>query len=224
MEGIRTIGPPIHASHSNLYRNPVYAGCEQAERSGGSFGLSIVDSVQQSLEVTDVPVPEFVFAHVKNVNGDLNIDLGDGLRGNRHRAEGSVYVVPAMTEAHYQVTKGGTLTTLGIPAVETERLLDDVGLTAQAFGAFHGVLRPRPDAARLIDEMWCASERVGPDREPVARWPDDAVPGGDGRGAGTVARRGRVARGRARASGAGVRRGPPRRAVDGGGAGRRWQR
>ncbi len=146
----------------DLYRNSAYAEFDQEHRAGGSFGVSMFDVEQSAIDLVDPPLPEYVFTQGLTANFDVLIDMGDGVRENRIASLDTFGVVPPMTETRFRVAGPHCLRTLAIPAGTMSRLFEESGLDADAFSAFYATTRPHERAARLLDEMWRASERVGP--------------------------------------------------------------
>ena len=147
------------ASFAELYARGDYAGFPQEHRAGGSFGLNLLDVRQDAIETTDPAVPDVVFASVLKAEGPGDLHFGDGWR-RVQRPQGTVHVVPAYLDVGLR-TPALHLRGVSLPHATLASRLDEVGLSTAALDAVAGDLAPRPEAARLIDLAWGASERGG---------------------------------------------------------------
>ena len=107
-------------------------------------------------------MPDWVFIHERTRSREVAIDLGDGARLNRRCPADTLTVVPPHTETRFQVSDPHVILAAAIPDARLRPLLDEAGLSAGAFGPFHGMMRPAPAAARVMDALWQTSERLGP--------------------------------------------------------------
>ncbi len=155
--------PTTYDRFADFYlSSSAHARFEPQLRCGGSFDVSMIDVEQTAIDVVDAPVPEIVFIGAWTNDIDVSVDLGEGWRHNRAVSANALTAIPPSTEARFRVSDAHRITTLAIPEPVLRRLLDDVGLDAGAFSRFYGALHHRPDATRLLGEIWRASERCGP--------------------------------------------------------------
>ncbi len=141
--------PPTFDGYADFYRNSAYAEFEQEHRSGGSFGLSMIDVEQPAIDLVDAAVPEFVFLRCLTADLDALIDMGDRARHNRVVAPNTINVVPPFTETRFQVSGAHRLQVLTIPVGTMSRMTDETGLDSDAFASFYATPRQHERAARL---------------------------------------------------------------------------
>ena len=162
-------GRPRHAapgrrfdSHAEFYQGSAYAAFPQQHRVGGSLGLTLMEAHQEPIDLVDAAVPDWVFIHERTRSREVAIDLGDGARLNRRNPANTLTVVPPHTEARFQVSDPHVILAAAIPDARLRPLLDEAGLKATAFGPLHGMMRPAPAAARVMDALWRTTEGPGP--------------------------------------------------------------
>ena len=150
-------GPASFAEH---YQTGEYAAFDQEHRRGGTFGLTMVDVVQDAGEFTDPGMPEFAIAAGRNDAVPSEYDFGDGWRTNVGR-KGWVDIQPANTECRFRLPD----VELRAVTIGEQAFIEQLGESSLMPNALNGVsgrMRHLPHAARLIDQMWHAAAAPGP--------------------------------------------------------------
>lgn len=152
----------MFSRHSEFYKNSAYSAFDQEHRGGGSFGMSMIEVEQDPIDMIDPPIPEFVFIGVRTPAREVSLDYGDGLNHCLNVPADSFVVVPARIESRHRVIDSHSLTMATLPIEQVDHVLDEAGLTQDAFAAFYAQLTPAPTAVRLLDVMWRVTERSDP--------------------------------------------------------------
>lgn len=135
-----------------FYQTSDYAEFDQTLRSGGSFGLSLLDVRQDALEAVDPAIPEVPFVAGVAGGGSAEIDFGDGWK--RHDLEpGFVDIQPPNQSCGFRIP-ALHLKIVFAPHERLKALLDEYNLTIEVLGAFSGQFRHSRTASGLIDAMW----------------------------------------------------------------------
>lgn len=141
--------------HTTFYQQSSYGRFAHEARAGGSFGLTLLETRQDPIDMLDAAVPEVVFIRERDSAGPVGIDIGDGLGITPAQGSDVVSVVPADTEARFVVDHSHELTIAALPAPAIAQHLDEHELEpAAAFGHLYAKPSTAPRLAALLDAMW----------------------------------------------------------------------
>ena len=149
-------------SYAEFYRNSAYARFDQEHRSGGTFGVQLLQATQDPFDLVDAPVPEMVFAWERNGGGRTIVDIGDGAQAVEHNPQDTFYITPAHTTAHCDVTYATDIVAAAIPEDKVVLLLEEHGLSLGALGQFYGRVQPAPRAIKALEKLWLCANALGP--------------------------------------------------------------
>lgn len=136
-----------------------YAHFPQEHRSGGTFGLTLVDVQQGAGEFVDPPMQEIVFASGRHDADLIELNFGDGWSSHAAPA-GWVDIQPARTECAFRLSDLH-LRSAVVDDTALEARLDELDLNPSVLTSVTGEMRHLPRAASWIDRMWDASEQGG---------------------------------------------------------------
>jgi|GEM_PF-1824952 len=148
-------------SHADFYQNSAYAAFDQEHRSGGSFGLQLMQVTQDPFDLIDSPLPDAVFAQTHNDIDEVLFDLGDGVRSGPG-GKGSITYYPAQTEARTRVDKPHVLTVLAFEHNKLQNLMTSSECEMSVFEPLAARMTNHAYAAQLMDRMWQAVSKTGP--------------------------------------------------------------
>ncbi len=144
----------------DYYRQGPYRDFAQEHRSGGTFGVRIVQIEQQAIESVDPPFPEFGFASTLQPVASFETNFGDGWK--EHRAPRRfVDIAPPMTECAFR-TPALTLRCATVERTAVADLLDRHGLATESLSGVVETCRHLPRAIQAHDAMWAAANRTDP--------------------------------------------------------------
>ncbi len=147
-------------THFDHYSRGPYRDFAQEYRSGGTFGIEIVQIEQQAIESVDPPFPQIGFASLVKPAGPFETNFGDGWK--RHDTPGRfIDVAPPMTECAFR-TPALTLRCALISQATMDDLLKQHDLDIGALSGVTETCRQIPRAIAAHDEMWKAANRTGP--------------------------------------------------------------
>lgn len=153
--------PGEFGSFSDHYQNEVSPYQKQSFelRTGGSFGVNIIDVTQAAVEATDPGMREYAIVAGVSGHGYGEIDFGDGWR-KRQFTSGWVDLQPANQECHFRVPDL-RLRCLFIEKLKLDYLLDEAGASSSTLNSVSGEFKNLPNSFNLMTKIWNVSDRLG---------------------------------------------------------------
>ena len=158
------------ANHAEFYRESAYSKFEQEHRAGGSMDMTMIDVVQEPIDMIDSPVPDYVFCSGRTEHPAelwrLELDYGDGSMRYDSAHPGLLSLVPSNVSGHFRVDHNHRVRMVILPASTVDTLLAEHGLAGSVFARFFtqaAVAANEPGVdpiLRTIDAIWQAARPV----------------------------------------------------------------
>ncbi|KIT18230.1 AraC family transcriptional regulator [Jannaschia aquimarina] len=152
-----TTAPQSFLDH---YRHGPYRDFAQEHRTGGTFGIGMLEARQDPIETVDPAIPQVSFVTTVVRSDPFEADFGDGWA--RHVPSGRIIdVQPADTDCGLRLPHIHLRAAHLSPKTWRDLMLAH-RLPADGLAAVSGQFRAMPRAIAAMDAMWAASERVDP--------------------------------------------------------------
>lgn len=143
------------------YAASEYAEFEQEHRTGGSFGVQMLQVKQDGHELTDPAVNVLSFVGVKKAANGASFDFGDGWVHHHVTPDGTVDLQPAYTECQFRISGAHELLIASLPMAFVEDQLDRAGLRGDPYESVYGRMVGRGGQFAYLDAMWTAIAEGG---------------------------------------------------------------
>lgn len=148
------------ASMVALYRHGAYRDFAQEHRSGGTFGLTLVEADQKAVETVDPAVPEVTFFSSAGSSQRRETNFGDGWR--EHLTTHPFFdVLPSSTDCHYRLPDLRVRFAVA-PVAPLRTALDGHGLDEETLYSVTERSLALPRAIAALDAMWTIAGRDDP--------------------------------------------------------------
>ena len=151
---------PQFASVAEFYRTSPYAAFEQEHRTGGSFGVTMMEVQQGEIEIIDPPTAAVSIVSCFGGGGRAEFDFGSGWVA-RDLKPGFVDLQPAYQACGLRVPRLD-LRNIYVPEKRLLALLDEAGPSIPTLDCVTGEMRRLPRAHKVIEVMWRALATDGP--------------------------------------------------------------
>lgn len=138
-----------------------YRRFDREIRAGGSFGLTMLQSEQEPIDVVHPPLDEYIVTLGTSPGTHFSIDIGEGLWSCERYPVDTINILPPETGSHYVVEAPHSVINCGLPANRLQDMLERSSMSPEFLTRRAGKAFLNPAAAQLIQTMWRGAAQFG---------------------------------------------------------------
>lgn len=149
-------------SFAEFYKNSGYADFQQEHRSGGSFGVEMLEVDQGAHEFIDPPFSVLSIVGLVKTRGKAEVDFGDGWTKPFEILPNHYGPQPSHQECKFRIQAAHTVLVATVPADAVNRQLRNVGISEDPFRSLYTRFSSDPSGLGHLRGMWNAMKIGGP--------------------------------------------------------------
>jgi AraC-like DNA-binding protein len=134
----------------------------QEHRTGGSFGIQMMQVDQDAAEFFDPPFSDFGITGIVSKSVRAEIDFGNGWTQSQTFHGGFVGPQPVNQECGFRIRDAHSLIVAAASGQIVAQQLERIGITSDPFRSIYGNFDHSPAMMSLLKAMWAAMETGGP--------------------------------------------------------------
>jgi AraC family transcriptional regulator len=149
-------------SFTEFYQNSAYAHFPQEHRSGGSFGVEMIEVDQDGHEFVDPPIAQIAIGASVKATGKAELDFGDGWTKPFEVRSGSFGPQPMNQECRFRIQAEHSLLIAFVAEAVIHQQLANVGIFEDPFRSLYARFSSDPRGLAHLSGMWNAMKVGGP--------------------------------------------------------------